>query len=291
MGGQLPEYFQMWLETCRWNPTVDFLLFTDDQRKFDYPPNVYVHLMSFQEMIELFQEKFDFKISLDAPYKFCDYKPAYGEIFSEYLQGYDYWGHCDIDLFWGNIRKFITDELLQNYKRIFSHGHCSLYRNTAEVNAWYRTLPNKGYQDWKMVYQTNKSCCYDEWAGHCGGGISQIMKSNGIEFYDEICFADINVMSGWFKINYLENTGKKSYFYYDKGILKMVSDKCETEFLYAHFQKRKPEIKANVLKDVFYFVAPNYITSDVEDVRRQLLKEKIFEAHKIINKIQSKRKK
>jgi hypothetical protein len=36
---------------------------------------------------------------------------AYGEIFANELHEYDFWGFSDIDLIWGNIRNFYTEEL------------------------------------------------------------------------------------------------------------------------------------------------------------------------------------
>lgn len=53
-GGKLPTYFQLWLESCRRNPSVDFLVFTDDYTEYNYPDNVKVHYMSFEQMKELF---------------------------------------------------------------------------------------------------------------------------------------------------------------------------------------------------------------------------------------------
>ena len=38
------------------------------------------------EIREKIQSKFDFKISLEEPYKLCDYKPAYGYIFEEFIR-------------------------------------------------------------------------------------------------------------------------------------------------------------------------------------------------------------
>lgn len=105
--GHLPPYFQLWLESCRWNSSIDFLLFTDDQTNYNYPNNVKVHYMSFEQMKELFQKQYDFPLSINVPYKFCDFKPAYGEIFSDYLKGYDYWGHCDVDLIWGGYANLL----------------------------------------------------------------------------------------------------------------------------------------------------------------------------------------
>ena len=59
-------------------------------------------------MKERIQRIFDFPISLERPYKLCDYKPSYGEVFKDELAGYDFWGNCDIDLVWGNIKKNFT---------------------------------------------------------------------------------------------------------------------------------------------------------------------------------------
>ena len=33
-----------------------------------------------------------------------DLRPAYGVLFEEYLDGYDFWGHCDLDVLFGRIR-------------------------------------------------------------------------------------------------------------------------------------------------------------------------------------------
>ena len=160
--GKLPTYFPFWLKTCANNPTVDFLLFTDDVTKYDYPSNVKVKICSFDELKERFQKLFDFQIALNSPYKFCDFKPVYGEAFAEELDGYDFWGHCDIDLFWGDIRNFLTEEVLNKYEYVYTHGHCCLYRNRPDVNCWYRTLPDNGYQKWREVFQNPKSrACSD----------------------------------------------------------------------------------------------------------------------------------
>ena len=71
------------------------------------------------------QAKYDFSINLPSPYKLCDFKPAYGEIFNEFISSFDYWGYCDVDLIWGNIRKFLSNDLLdKEYDKIFEK-----YRN------------------------------------------------------------------------------------------------------------------------------------------------------------------
>ena len=130
--GHFPKGFELFLMSCKNNSTIDWLIFTDDKTKYDYPPNVKVKYYSFEDIKKKVQKNFDFKIVLDKPYKFCDFKPAYGEIFSDELKEYDYWGMCELDLVWGDIRKFMNDEILEKFERIGFQGHSTLFKNTKE---------------------------------------------------------------------------------------------------------------------------------------------------------------
>ncbi len=119
--GKLPNYFNLWLTSCKYNKTINFLLFIDDETKYDYPDNVKVIYTTFENIKNQIQSKFDFNISLKKPYKLCDYKPAYGYIFNEYLEKYDFWGHCDLDVIFGNLRKFLSEEILMQNDKIYRH--------------------------------------------------------------------------------------------------------------------------------------------------------------------------
>lgn len=88
--GKFNNYFQLFLNSCKFNKNYDWLFFTDDKTVYDYPDNVTVKYTSFEEIRSFIQSKFDFKISLNYPYKFCDLKPMYGYIFSEYIKEYDF---------------------------------------------------------------------------------------------------------------------------------------------------------------------------------------------------------
>lgn len=291
LGGVMPNYFPLWLQSVGYNKSIDFLLFTDDRRKYDYPDNVKVFYMEFKELRILIQRKYEFPISLEKPYKLCDFRPAYGDIFSEYLEGYDFWGHCDVDLFWGDIRKFITEEILESYDRIYSKGHCSLYRNRDEINVWYKNLPACGYQNWKEVFRKPSSCCFDEWGGHCGGGISHIMTANGLEIYDEPDLADLNFAKGYFKVNRWQDCYDRNlYFLYRNGKLTVYSREMEKEILYCHFQKREIYIDGEIEKENFLFVSPGLVTSDMGKVRRYRVRESIFVLAYYFRKIRRKLK-
>ena len=59
--GKLPTGFPLWLASCRQNPSVDFLLFTDDRTGYDYPENVRVEYTTFEAVRALLQNCFDFR--------------------------------------------------------------------------------------------------------------------------------------------------------------------------------------------------------------------------------------
>ena len=78
--GKLPEYINLWLKSCSYNPDIDFIIFGDN--KIDnLPPNVKHIPMTLQEMKKLADEKLGLDTALYTPYKCCDFKVAYGNIF------------------------------------------------------------------------------------------------------------------------------------------------------------------------------------------------------------------
>jgi hypothetical protein len=102
----------------------------------------------------------------------------------EELSGYDFWGHCDIDLVWGNIRKFYTDEVLGQYEKVGFNGHSNLYKNTPEVCARYRThIEGKMY--YRDVYSVDKGFAFDE------PGMDDIYEALQIPVYKKIDFANL----------------------------------------------------------------------------------------------------
>lgn len=258
--GKLPNYFPAWLATCAQNPTVDFFVFTDDPTPYHYPDNVRMIPMQFEEAKALLQKHFDFPIVLDRPYKLCDYKPVYGAAFQQWLSDYDFWGHCDIDLIWGNIRSFYTEERLATYDRVLWQGHCSIYRNNEAMRFAFRTLDPKGCMDWRMVYSTDRIMAFDEVAEHNGGGMSLIMERNNIPVFKDWVFADLCVGLNRFQCVFTDN----AYYSTDedsRGIflernldgLYLVYRKQgriqKQEVMYAHFQKRPMSVRCEFRYD------------------------------------------
>lgn len=147
--GKLPKWIGLYLETCRWNPTVDWIIFSDHPMASPDASNVRWVRMTMPDLGALASAKLKLTISLENPRKICDLKPAYGAIFEDYLGGYDFWGHVDLDMLWGDIRAFMTDELLERYQIISAMprhicGCFTLYKNRDDITRLYGQSP--GYR-------------------------------------------------------------------------------------------------------------------------------------------------
>ena len=147
------------------------------------------------------------EISLSKPYKLCDYKPAYGFLFSEYLIGYKHWGHCDIDTILGDLDHYLTDEILDNYDKIFCLGHLILYKNTPDINNVFMTDSH-----YKRIFTTDKNCIFDESSCHKNITIDQLFEKKQLRIYKESYAMDVYVYSTMFRqLKYILHKDKYQY--------------------------------------------------------------------------------
>lgn len=99
--GKFPNYFRLWIKSVAINPEIQFILITDQNLTATLPSNLRVIKKEFKDIQRLIKNKFNkLDISLDSPYKLCDFRPAYGYIFDNLIEKYglDYWGFCDPDV-------------------------------------------------------------------------------------------------------------------------------------------------------------------------------------------------
>ncbi len=179
--GNFPWYFNFFLKSCETNPTIEFLIFSDTKYKGFIPNNVKIYKFALTDFNLLSNKKLGFEIKITNPYKLCDFKPAYGLIFSDYLPGYDFWGICDIDIILGRIREFMTDELLDKYDIIntrhdYLTGSFLLFRNIPNITNLF--IKSK---DYKKVFTSDKHYCFDE----CN--FKHIEMEQGINIFEVTC--------------------------------------------------------------------------------------------------------
>lgn len=136
--GHWPFWMPLFLESCRYNPDIDWLLISDCPVPVGLPDNVTVQAMDFPAYCRLATARLGITFTPEDPYKLCDIKPALGHIHEKSLQGYDFWAFGDLDVVYGDLRAWLSDELLARYDVITSHsrrvaGHsacCAIPRTT-----------------------------------------------------------------------------------------------------------------------------------------------------------------
>lgn len=235
--GKLPQNFQLWLHSCSKNKTINWIIFTNDKTNYDYPNNVKAIYKEFSDIKELIQRNFEFKINIDNYWRLSFFKPAYGEIFKEYLEKYDFWGYCDIDLIWGDIRKFITEEILDKYERIGFQGHSTLFKNSKDVNSRYRVIVPKEV-NYIEVFSGKKNFSFDE------NGMDIIYDYLNIKYYKKTIFAHLSKYDYSFVLKYLPQKDdyknfRQVFLWNDGHLYRYFINKEKKlemeEFMYIHF--------------------------------------------------------
>ena len=263
--GKFNNYFNIFLKSCETNASLcDWLIFTDDKTKYNYPDNVHVNYISWDDMKRFIQGKFDFEVSLNRPYKLCDFKVAYGYLFSEYLNDYEFWGHCDTDLIWGKIEDFLKDDILNNYDKIFNLGHCTIFRNTYENNR--RFMSNVLGERYKEVFSAKENMSFDE---EYNKSINNIFEELNVKVFEDSFAANLYTKTSDFKLTSLGKNRKytterksKNMFVWHNGCLTryivLKGEIIKKDYLYLHMQSRSMKINILVNDDLKEFkIIPN----------------------------------
>jgi len=244
--GKLPWYFDFFLKSCETNPTVDFIIFSNDDKKRDVPQNVKIVQFSLEAFNILASQQLNLDIKITNAYKICDFKPAFGVIFQNEISSYDFWGVCDIDLVFGRIREFMTQELLNDYdvisvKDSFPSGYFLLFRNHTIVNHLFEKS-----KDYKHIFTTNDNYCFDE----CGGAYDEVISGINIldvptetESIHHVLVKERSNIRVHFDLFIIEGTPGR--IKWDNGIL---SYKNEYEVLLYHFSSYKNNIFSGIKK-------------------------------------------
>lgn len=246
-----PEYLDFYFSSCSYNPTIDFILFTNLEIQSKYP-NIKIVNMKFEEFADILIKKIKQgllergitdNISISIPYKIADFRPCFGYCLGEYLEGYDFWGISDLDLVFGNIRKYIEEEKLEKYDKLYEHGHFSIIRNNKKCNEmFFEDYENSFYSVLHLEKNTFFEEVYEKkWLPH--GGINSRFNERNSLYKNRKALCDISFK--YHNLIDLKNPAKSKeiVFVFDRGTLYRVcrnKDKIYyEEVFYAHFQKRK----------------------------------------------------
>lgn len=252
--GHWPPWINFFFETCKFNPSVDFLLFTDCDIPEAEAGNLKFIPFSLEKFNLLASEKLALKIALTNPYKICDFKPAFGALFQDHIHLYDFWGHLDVDLVLGDIREFITHDLLSKYELLaprkeYVPGHFTLYKNCNKVNQLYRKS-----RDYKKIFTTpDQYFCFDE----CNFQWFELLKGKPIDQLNcditsmthiAKSLAEQELLKAYFETHILEEDTIDSdgnlitfnnMLAWENGRLRNLSDGKEYLYFHFHFLKKR----------------------------------------------------
>jgi hypothetical protein len=143
--GKFPDWAPLFFETIKRNKSIDFVFYTDCDTDGIELPNVQFKKMTFDEYISLAQQKTGVNFKPANPYKLCDLRPLYPVVHYDDIKDTDFYGWADMDLLFGDIRSFYTDEILKSFDVLSTHsirisGHMALFRNTPRNRNMYRRI-------------------------------------------------------------------------------------------------------------------------------------------------------
>lgn len=259
--GKFDKLFPVWLESCRHNPEIDWLIFTDDYTNYNYPANVKVYYREFEALKQEIQQHYDFSISLETPYRLCNFKPAYGELFADYLEGYDAWGFCDNDMIYGRLNCFLPS--IQSSKvKLGKYGHLTILPNTQENREIYRYA-----NAYKIAFSTPQPLFFDE------DSFTKILIKNGYTEYP-LHIADFMPRLKHFKVlneDGMEWKNEAHCFVWKNGVLNRYyvnphnGEIQKEEYAYIHFLKRPMEVAEGLDCGKPIVIVPNMIINMPEE--------------------------
>ena len=174
--GNFPWYFNFFIKSCELNHRICFLVFSNAKFHGKLPKNLKIIPFSLDTFNLISSDKLGFKVNVIDPYKLTDFKPAFGLIFSNYLTESKFWGFCDLDIIFGRIMEFFTDEQLHHYdifsaRKDYPTGYFMLFKNKKNINNLF-----KKSRDYQKVFQSNIHYCFDE----CNFKHDYLMKGTNI---------------------------------------------------------------------------------------------------------------
>ncbi|RTL24189.1 MAG: hypothetical protein EKK52_01930 [Burkholderiales bacterium] len=234
--GRRPPYFDVFLKSLERIRHFHWHLLTDC---VDLPwpsEQVTVHRSTLAECRRAIEQAAGQAITLDKPYKLCDYRPVYGLAFPELLEGCTHWGYGDLDLLMGDVDRYFERFLELGQEKFLIRGHCSVFPNTPRMLELFRHPTPE--VDFGHVAATNEACFFDEW-----GGMAKIYRAAGISVFNESIMADIYKDRAHLSLTEKQmDYARQAFFWHEGRIRRFFVDGHgqlqDDEFCYIHLQKR-----------------------------------------------------
>lgn len=140
--GEAPVYWPAFVASVAHSRLIDVVLFSDCLPTTGLPDNVRCHATTLEAVRDDLRRLLGASAELPVPYKLCDYKPLYAELFSEHVAGREFWAYGDLDLVFGDVDAWLGGLLdghdVISFRRDWLSGSLTVLRNRADINALYR---------------------------------------------------------------------------------------------------------------------------------------------------------
>ncbi len=105
---QWPPFFPLFLLSASYNPFVEFRIISNAKNlPTPQPGNVQLVYMTYEDVSRRLQVNLNASRSdiftAEYPYKLCEFKPMFGVLFADVVEGFDFWGHVDNDAILGDV--------------------------------------------------------------------------------------------------------------------------------------------------------------------------------------------
>lgn len=160
--GPWPAWIDFFLESCRKNPDVAWIILTDQPPPENRPDNVRFDDTSFDAFRSFLEERLDLRLDSATPYKICDFRPALGFVYEEAIADFRAFGYCDLDVIFGDLRAVYTDDILERYDAISAcatrmSGHLAVFRNSEKNRNLFRRIAG-----WRELLADERHRAVDE---------------------------------------------------------------------------------------------------------------------------------
>jgi hypothetical protein len=246
--GPLPRYLDYFLHSLTGNSSLKFTILTDDNYSGALPPSVSILRCTCEEFSSLASDRMGLRVRIlpKFSYKICDLKPAFGLIFRDLLEGYDFWGYCDIDMILGNIRDHLPHGSLEksdviSMREEYLSGSMTLWRNSPDIYNLFRLS-----KDWRAVFTDEAYYLGFDEVGHAS--VSDLIHGAALTDLPTLCdsvthvafrLSDEKRLALDCRTRIREHISPGEILYWSPGLM---TDGERNEFAYYHFvnEKRSP---------------------------------------------------
>lgn len=144
--GPWPEWMDFTLESMSVNHSIDWIIVTDNAPPAKCCPNIRYITTDFQAYLSFVKGRIGVTPVINEMHQICKLKAMLGHIHERDIDGYDFFGFCDLDIIFGNIRHFYTPSILAKYQMLTTHrdllaGHFTIMRNSHQLRTAYMKIP------------------------------------------------------------------------------------------------------------------------------------------------------